>query len=195
MSHIQTLEHLPIGRRGTAEINRETPSRFACMVEAIHGRRLSERPVTRLLVNGNLLMSDGDNEIATNADFVRRAHGHVLIAGLGLGLILKPIISSKAVASLTVIEKYRDVVELVHPHYRCPKLIVMCADIFDWRPAKGTLYNVIYFDIWGDMNTDNLSEMARLHRSFAKYLDRSDPKCWMTSWEHGQLLARRRRGD
>ena len=137
-------------------------------------------------------MSDTRYEQLTNTEVVRRAHGDVLIAGLGIGMILTRILDKPEVESVTVIEKYQDVIDLVEPHYRNPKLTVICADIYDWKPAKGTVFNCIYFDIWADQSTDCLVDMAKLHQRFKFFLDKRDDKRWMDSWNRDELKYNKR---
>lgn len=189
MSPITTVSELPLGRCGVAELTRRTPSKLDVMIAR---QPLSERPVTQLMVNRQLVMSDGDNEYYTNLEFVRRCHGKVLVAGLGIGLILKQTLSKESVEHITVIEKCDDVITLVAPHYWCDKLTVVYGDILDWKPSKNSRFNVIYFDIWPNICTDNLKQITSLHRRFSRYLDRSDPACWMGSWEHQRLKKGRR---
>jgi spermidine synthase len=149
----------------------------------------------RLIVNGGVMMSDVQNEQATNLDAVLKARGDMLIAGLGLGMILVPILKNPKVTSVTVVEKNPAVILLVAQHISRlanGKLQVFQADIHDWRPAsKGRQFDVIYFDIWGDQSTDDLDTMKVLHRQFRKYLRTGG---WVSSWNYDDLRARKRRG-
>lgn len=147
----------------------------------------------RLHVNGELMMSDTNMEKYSNSDFVYHAHGKILIAGLGLGLVLKNILDKEEVTEVIVIEKYQDVIDLVAPKFDSPKLKIICADINEWKPAKGEKFNVIYFDIWPTICEDNLDEMKVLHNRFKFFVDRADTKCWMNSWLKDYLQALRRR--
>lgn len=150
----------------------------------------------RLVVGGHTVMSDTRMERMTNSDFVRDANGDVLVAGLGIGMILDEIESRAAkrprpIKSLTVVEKNPDVIRLVAPKF--PGVAVIEADIFTWRPARGQKFDTIYFDIWTGICVDNLDEMAKLHRSFARFLNRDNPDAWMGSWMRDYLRAERRR--
>lgn len=181
---------VPEGVIGCAEIKHRTPDKFAIMREAIQGRMLSERPLATLFVNGGVMMSDGDEEHRSNSFVVYKAHGDVLIAGLGIGMVLVPILKKKEVRSVTVIEKYAEVTAPVAPHVGSPKLKIIVADIFDWKPPKGTRYDCIYFDIWPDICEDNLKEIALLHQRFKGYKTKSG---WMGSWNHEYLKYKRGR--
>lgn len=143
---------------------------------------------TRLLRKcGGLVMSDTPMEINTNREFVDKAHGHVLVGGLGLGLIIASICEKPEVRSITVVEKEQEVIELVGNSGILDKtkcnITVDVGDILIWRPPEGDLYDTIYFDIWDEICEDNNVEMKRLHRVFWRYLNRKEnPESWMTSW-------------
>ena len=132
----------------------------------------------------NIIMSDTPMEIRTNREFIEKAHGDVLIAGLGLGIVVLSIQEKKEVESITVIELYSELVDLVVP--RIPlngKVKIVTGDIFEWLPAEGQKFDTIYFDIWNDISGDNLPQTIMLHRRFKKYLNRKDnPEAWMNSW-------------
>jgi spermidine synthase len=81
-----------------------------------------------------VMMSDLYYERATCVEVVQRAHGDVLVAGLGIGMILHPILRKEAVRSVTVIEGYPDVVDLVLPTLpTSEKLTVVLDDIYTWK--------------------------------------------------------------
>jgi len=104
-----------------------------------------------------VVMSDFHYERATCVEVVERAHGDVLVAGLGLGMILRPILGKESVRSVTVIEKYQDVVDLVLPTLPASeKLTVLLDDIYTWKPPQGRHYDVIWFDIWPDIEVNRL---------------------------------------
>jgi hypothetical protein len=136
-----------------------------------------------------VMMSDFYYERETCEEVVKRAHGDVLIAGLGLGMILHPILAKPEVRSVTVIEKYQDVVDLISPTLPAdPRLTITTADIFEWQPSNGRLYDIIWFDIWPDIEASRLPEMRELRRRFLPYWNDSNPKSWMESWHRRETL-------
>jgi hypothetical protein len=64
---------------------------------------------------------------------------------------------------------------------------VIQADAFSWKPPRGELYDVIYFDIWADICTDNLPEISKLKRRYARRLKRKDSGSWMGAWQEPKL--------
>lgn len=148
----------------------------------------------RLTVNGTLMMTDTAMEWRTNSYAVRMAHGDVLIGGLGIGMVLVPILQNPDVRSVTVVEKYQEVIDLVETgvryavhHAQAAKLTIHTGDILEWTAPKGDTYDFIYFDIWPDICTDNLAEMTKLKRRFARRLNRENPKAWMGCWQEKKL--------
>ncbi len=141
---------------------------------------------------GTIMMSNTYMEKVTNMEVVHRAHGDVLIAGLGLGLILLPIVAKEAVKSILVVEKYQEVYDLVWPRIKdlegMEKVTVVIEDIDQYKPDRK--FNIIYFDIWPDICDDNYPQMKTLHRRFARALDRSDEGAWMSSWRVNEFRRR-----
>lgn len=146
---------------------------------------------TRLIAGGVLWMSDTPMEKHWNSRIMYQSSGKVLIAGLGLGVILPKVL--ERAQHVTVVERNADVIALVEPHYRHKNLTVIHADIHEWLPLKGEKYDVIYFDIWGDISTDALPEMAKLHRRFSRFRNLSNPMGWIDSWRCSDLRADLRR--
>ena len=195
---VSMTEVIPPSQVGSARVEHFDVSKDASSMTAFRpGEFVPPGRYARLYVNGTMYMSDTPMERRTNYEVVRYAHGDVLIAGLGLGLILVPILKKEGVRHVTVIEKYADVIALVAPKFACDRLTVICADIYEWRPPKGTKFNTIYFDIWSGQSTDDLEDMTRLHRAFRPYFasKKDDDARWMNSWRREELQAQKRRDD
>lgn len=136
----------------------------------------------RLSVNGELMMSDTNMEKETNRLFIENAKGRVMIGGLGIGLIIENLrdkINAGIVTEITIYEKYQDVIDLVYPIYKDLPIKVVCADILEYKPQKGEVYDTIYFDIWPTISTDNLPQIALLHQRWKNHKTKGG---WMGSW-------------
>ena len=73
----------------------------------------AEFPYIRLKKNGDgIMMSDTPMERNTNRDFIRKANGDVIIFGLGLGLVIIPLLKKENVKSILVVELYQDLIDL-----------------------------------------------------------------------------------
>lgn len=204
MNFRQMAAYVPEGSVGQARIQHFEVSEQEASLSKLRATINPHRPddsvregkYVKLYVGQTLMMSDTQMEQKTNVSVIRNASGKVLIAGLGVGLILLPILEKAEVIEVTVIEKYPEVVELVEPHVRkaagayADKLKVVTADILTWKPPKGERWNTIYFDIWPEICPDNLEEMATLHRRFGR---RKAPGGWMDSWQRYELLYLRSR--
>ena len=131
----------------------------------------------RLVRNGTTVMSNTPDEIRDQMYFVHKAKGDVLINGLGLGITLQLILAKPEVKNVTVIEKSKDVINLVAPTYlEDPRVVILNADAFEYKPIKGVHYDVCWHDIWDNITTENLPEMHKLHRKYGRKCD------WQGSW-------------
>lgn len=150
----------------------------------------------KLFVDGKLVMSDTTMERWTNWEALRRANGHVLIGGLGLGMIVHAMLWKSDVQTVTVLEQSADVVALVQPsfatHRHVQKLSIITADVFTWAIPNGAKWDTIYMDIWPDVVDDNVDGYNRLVPRFSPRLNRSNPNAWMGGWRIEELRQRRR---
>ena len=156
----------------------------------------------RLVHQGcDVVMSDTWMERETCAYFVDEARGRAIIGGLGLGMILPPILSLDRVTEVTVLEKHPAVRMLVEFPLRtwvdenispvaADKLKVITADVFEYKPPKKARWDVALWDIWTDRTTDNLAEMRRLRARWAKHVHSVNQLCWFE-----QELKRMKRDD
>ena len=145
---------------------------------------------TKLTRNGFTIMSDTPDEIRDHMHIIKEARGNVLIAGLGLGVVLSGIARKDEVDSITVIEKFEDVINLVADHYikKYPnKIKIICCDIFDWKPEKDVYYDFAWYDIWDNLCIDNLEDMKKLHRKFGRKTG------WQGSWGRSFLESQLKR--
>lgn len=135
---------------------------------------------TRLLHAGEgLVMSDTDAEMRDHYKPVQKAKDHVLINGLGIGMVLLNCMKKPEVERATVIELSPDVIKLVGPHYKemyGDKLEIIQADAMGWKSPKNARYGMVWHDIWTHISTDNYEQMKTLHRRYGRKSD------WQGSW-------------
>lgn len=138
------------------------------MYAMLHG--IPSGKFIRLTNRGEVVMSDTSMEKRTNANFVRNAHGKVLIGGLGIGLILLAIQDKEEVEQITVVEKNKEVIELVGKQLPLnSKVSIVNDDVFTYKPLFK--YNTIYMDIWNYINKDVYKEeMKPLISRYRRYL-------------------------
>ena len=150
-----------------------------------------------------LQMSNTPMELRSNHDVVEKAHGNVLIAGLGLGMVPCGIAFDRAprVTRVDVVELRADVIELVWPQIlpylqeQAPHVEwhIHCSDIHAWTPEEGIYYNTIWFDIWPNAGDLHRREMATLTRKASKWKDWSDPNVWIECWYRPELNRNNRK--
>lgn len=90
--------------------------------------------------------------------------------------MLKNILLKPEVTDVTVVEISQDLIDLVAPHYQDPRVTIVCADAFEYKTPKGKKYGMCWHDIWSGICSDNLEEMAKLHRKYGK------KAAWQGSW-------------
>jgi hypothetical protein len=94
------------------------------------------------------VMTDNRHEYIAHQSLWDNMSGHILIGGLGLGMVNHKLILEPNVLSVTIVEKYQEVIDLVWDH--CPKdsrFTLVHADVHSWIPDKS--YNLGWFDTWG----------------------------------------------
>jgi len=178
---------VPEGESGPWAVKRFTVSKEAAAFGSLRAmishsvRYMPEGTYTQLTCKGRgIVMSDTPDEMRDHYEPVRRARGNILINGLGLGMVLNACLLKPEVEHATVIEMEEDVIKLVGSYYLnkfgAERLTIIHASAFDFKPPRGSFYNIVWHDIWDDICTDNLPEMATLHRRYGRRCD------WQGSW-------------
>lgn len=144
---------------------------------------------TFLRRNGRVVMSDTRAEIRDHLVPIRKATGHCLVAGLGLGMVTEAMLKRPEVESVTVLEVDGHVIDLVGSQLverYGNRLILRQEDALAYKPKQGEVYDVAWYDIWDDLCEDNLEEMTVLHRRWGRRVG------WQGSWGKELLQAIRR---
>ena len=93
------------------------------------------------------IMDDSDAEAQHAYNFLSAATGDVLLAGLGLGMVLQPLLENNSVTSITIIEKFQEVIDLISSHTpQSDKIRIIKDNIYTWTPDKD--FDVAWFDSW-----------------------------------------------
>ena len=97
------------------------------------------------LKNKFVLMSDSNRERAFSTEFIEQARGDVLSIGFGIGFVIYPLIEKPEVKSLTIVEKYQEVLDLCASQLDIPDRVnIVHCDIYTYKPGK--LFDVIFDD-------------------------------------------------
>ena len=162
---------------GTAKIVQDTPGMVERVRAALHGQPVECDVYTRLIIDNAAWMTDTEFEWRTNLEAVHKLTGDVLIAGLGIGFVIRPLLKRADVRSITVIENNADVIALVAPRY--PKVEIVHADAREWTPPKRA-YDAIYLDIWQNVpNSDDREDIKTLKRKYHSALRKGG---WIAAW-------------
>lgn len=131
----------------------------------------------------NVVMSDTQMERETNLDLYNNANGHVLIGGLGLGMILLAVQDKPEVTKITVVEKYEEVIDIVGSQLPLnEKVEIIHSDVFDFKPKRGEIFDTIYMDIWNTVCGDFWEEHKTLTRKFCRRVNKENQEAWSSSW-------------
>lgn len=163
-----------------------------CVINKCFEHVISPGKYAKLIVNGELMMSDTPMEKKTNLDAVKNARGHMLIAGLGMGMLVHALVPR--VTTLTIVEKDQNVIDLVGPSIdwwgndgKMTNVDLIHDDIFTWKPMRGQRFDFIYFDIWPTICADNLKDIKKLKTRYKRYLA---PGGKMLAWMEGDFTKR-----
>lgn len=153
---------------------------------------------TRLLINGTLFMTDTGHERWSSLPLLDNARGNVLVTGLGLGMVLTPLLANPKVKKVVVVEKNSDVAQVVLPplmkywqscHFLRVRdvvrdVAVSLGDAWTWNPYKETIqkgqkFDTIFHDIWATFGPELLPEFRKLKRRYRKWLAKDGwTGCW-----------------
>jgi len=184
---------IPEGKSGNWEIRKFSVSKTAadrfnmraCFSSSLRGQYMLPGDYTQLAHNRKIIMSDTFNEMSEHSGFVRMAKGHVLINGLGIGMVLKNVLLKPSVATVWVNEIEQDVIDLVGRYYPDVRVTIFKQDAFTFKPCDKTIkFDAIWHDIWPDKCSDNLLEMAKLHRRYSQWLA---PGGFQDSWAKKEI--------
>lgn len=131
-----------------------------------------EGGIYKKLINriDGVVMSNTPMEQRTHIEAINKAQGNVLVAGLGLGMYLQNIKDKEEVTSITVVEKSKEVIELISKYFKdCQKIKIINEDIFNYTPD--IKFEFAFLDIWSDISEDNLVEFDILREKFKDILE------------------------
>lgn len=154
----------PRSTNGSARVRTRfyPPGAYDCYMQRGYLYFLAERRlyITCLEIGGKTWMVDDPPHWWAMEHHARHYRGHVLCAGLGLGLIVHALTANPEVERITVVERERDVIELIGPQVPHDKLTIIegdfhqmtCADFGD-VDVDGVFYDLFVgnaFDLLGE---------------------------------------------
>jgi hypothetical protein len=138
LSHWETpASRYPMKRTGTAALTDFTYGAGTYDCYGIHGydqfEVIGSIRVRNLRIKGRTVMVDDPPHWWAMQDHAKHYHGHVVCAGLGLGLIVHALARNQRVRQITVVEQNTDVIKMVKP--LLPRCKIVHADFNTWSPA------------------------------------------------------------
>ena len=97
---------------------------------------------------GAVVMEDTPFELRTHLGFVMQASGSVLVAGLGLGCVVRGLLANQNVEHVTCIENSPDVLKLVGPFMPTERLTIIEADALTWTAQNRQRFDCGWYDLW-----------------------------------------------
>lgn len=135
------------------------------------------------------MMSNHETETITNQKFLDRAKGDVLIFGLGLGVIIFPLLSDDSITSIDVVEIDLSLIEyvgnVISKQDFNRKVNIVNGDVFSYHESLKKSYDTIYLDIWEFVGEKELFEIKELHKTYHKFLNKSG---WIDSWRSEKMI-------
>ena len=142
----------PLSKKGTAELTRKNYAKGIYVMEGVRDTDFfcveKPIPVTNLKIKNKVVMVDDPLHQWGMEDLAKKAHGKVLVGGLGLGLVAHELAKNRKVSEIVVVEKNPDVLDLVTP--LVPKRVkVRRGDIFERKYSESDgEYDTIILDLW-----------------------------------------------
>lgn len=164
--------NIPVGACGAFQIKKATGTFQNAQAElygTVHHGRVEEEPhgtYTALWIsehNGSAIngsvMQDNYTEVLEHQPLWDNAFGKILIGGLGVGMVNEYLVRNPHVTSVTIVEKYSEVIDLVWNH--CAKdsrFTLVQADIETWIPPADSYWDYGWFDTWLGINPMSMEE-------------------------------------
>ena len=81
--------------------------RVRCIIDNYPERTITAGKYWKLTKSGYLYMTNTPAEIRDHIQFINKASGNVLIAGLGLGMVVQALLDKGTCEHITVVELFR----------------------------------------------------------------------------------------
>jgi precorrin-6B methylase 2 len=152
-----------------------------CMINNEMERQLTPGIYTQLCEKTRIWMSDTPAEQLDHSEFVLKAHGHILITGLGIGMVAAACLRKPEVKSIIVIERQPEVIQLVAPTLQKmaevagKPLQIIEADALKWKPNQK--FDLAWHDIWPDICADNAESMDQIIEWYCTHVH-EEQSCW-----------------
>lgn len=141
-------------------------------------------------INGETVMSETPQETEAMRDDAKKANGRALVAGLGLGVILKYM--RKKCSVIDVVEPNQDVIDayLELNHLKADYDTVSKTTIEDFLEspafADGFRYDYVYLDTWYGLDPEYLPHINWMYAKARRLLN---PGGTIMSWGYDRMVS------
>jgi hypothetical protein len=131
------------------------------------------------------VMDNGPFEMVSNKKFLDNCYGDILIIGLGLGMIVYPLLNDISVTSITIVEIDPEIIGYIGGIIKSndinSKVNIVEGDVFEYyKGITRETFDYIYFDYWDRLNEQAYSEMVTVKELYGGNLKDSNSiiHCW-----------------
>ena len=139
-----------------------------------------------LFKKGEIVMCSTEMELLTNKPFIDNVIGDVLIVGLGLGMVVFPLLNDNSITSITIIEKELDIIDFVGLKISemdiNNKVTILMGDAYNHyeRLDINKKYDTIFLDFWNQIDMSNVDEVTSMKQYYSPFLKNETSK--IISW-------------
>lgn len=129
--------------------------------------------ISLLNSEGKLLMSDSNSMLKICKPYLDAFNGEVLISGMGLGVLILPLLNDVTITKIDIVEKDLDIINYVYNNRLenldiSNKINVINEDIFTFTTTNN--YDYILLNHWVTPDNNTLSEVSSLQSKFTSNL-------------------------
>lgn len=144
--------------------------------------------------NHGVWMTDLPEELHQIAEMIHtvKPAGHVLVGGLGLGILVHRLYALSEVERITVVERSRDVINLIAPTLLRTGAKIVHSDIRTYLRRSRQAFDCFLLDTWqGTSESTWWNEVAPLKRIIRRRWGHGVPvHCWAEDIMAGQVLTK-----
>ena len=114
--------------------------------------------------DGEIVMEDSRQELSRHLPIWLAARGRVLVSGLGLGCVVRALLTLPEVEHVDVIELDRKLIDVVGAEFAGSRVTIYHDDALRFDPERRQRWHYAWHDIWCEGNGLQLLHMRLLDR-------------------------------
>jgi len=137
-----------------------------------------------------VVMEDGRRELLRHAPIWQTAHGCVLVTGLGMGCVVRGLLTIPEVTRVDVVELDPWIVAKFGPTVEDPRVTVHTGDATTWTPPADRRYDWAWHDLWSPHNAEHHLQVTHL-RMMVHFVDHMAAPGRQGAWAMPREIGRR----